>query len=171
MLGAFSSQLKQFSIPQAGGCRLGSRTVRPHIYALENFGLKIRILRNNFTVSSKKLSPAEIVLYETGDTVTENTLLAAAQIPGKTIIKMASANYMVQDLCFFLQKLGIKIKWTGAATVEVIGKKNINKNISYQISEDPIEAMMFLSIAATTHSQIKINRCPIQFLELELCFS
>jgi hypothetical protein len=31
------------------------------------------------------------VLYETGDTVTENALLAAAAISGPTIIKFASA--------------------------------------------------------------------------------
>ncbi len=44
-----------------------------------------------------------IVLIERGDTVTENVLMAAALYPGETTIVGASSNYMVQDLCFFLE--------------------------------------------------------------------
>ena len=40
--------------------------------------------------------------------MTENVLMAAALNPGKTTIVGASPNYMVQDMCFFLEKLGIK---------------------------------------------------------------
>ncbi len=167
-IGALSGRLNNFFIPQAGGCRLGSRTVRPHLYALENFGLKIDIKAKYFTVKRNKLHPAEFVLYESGDTVTENALLAAAQIPGKTTIKMASANYMIQDMCLFLNKLGVKIEGLGTNTLTVWGKKQIKRSITYTISEDPIEAMLFISIAAVTRSSLIIKRCPIEFLELEL---
>jgi UDP-N-acetylglucosamine 1-carboxyvinyltransferase len=95
-------------------------------------------------------------------------ILAASQIPGKTVIKLASANYMVQDLCFFLEKLGVKIKGIGSMTLEIEGKKKIKKDVEYNISEDPIEAMLFLAIAACTKSEVLIKRCPIEFLELEL---
>ena len=40
-----------------------------------------------------------ITLTERGDTVTENALLAAALSPGETVLRNASPNYMVQDLC------------------------------------------------------------------------
>ena len=103
ILGALAGQQKKYSLPQAGGCRLGSRTVKPHTFALENLGMNIKTTKSSFDVNTKKLKPAEFALYETGDTVTGNALLAAAQIPGKSIIRMASANYMVQDTCFFLR--------------------------------------------------------------------
>ncbi len=168
-IGALSGHYSRFSIPQAGGCRLGSRTVKPHLYALENFGLKIKTQTKYYSVSRKnKLHPAEFALYETGDTVTENALLAAAQTPGKTTIKMASANYMVQDLCLFLKKLGVKIEGVGTSTLTVHGRSNIKRQITYHISEDPIEAMLFISIAATTNSSLTIKGCPVEFLELEL---
>ena len=148
---------------------MGSRTIKPHFFALENLGMNIKTESNGFSVSIKNLKPAKkIVLYESGDTATENVLLAAAQMPGKTIIRLASANYMVQDLCFFLEKLGVRIKGIGTMTLEITGKKEIKKDISYEISEDPIEAMFFLSIAATTESAILIKRCPEEFLDLEL---
>ena len=160
---------KSFKVPQPGGCRLGKRTVKPHLYALENFGVKIKTLRKHYQVFASRLSPAKnLVLYESGDTVTENAIMAASLIPGKTTIKFASANYQVQDLCYFLTKLGVKIKGIGTTTLEIEGQKKIKKNISYYLSEDPIEAMLFLAIAATTNSGLTIKRCPLDFLELEL---
>jgi len=167
-IGALAGRVKKFEIPQAGGCRLGSRTVKPHLFALENFGISIKTDEKSFNVAVAKLKPAEFALYETGDTVTENAILAAAQIPGQSVIRMASANYMVRDLGYFLEKLGVKVDWVGSGIVEVRGKNNINKKVSYEISEDPIEAMFFLSLAICCNSNIKIKRCPFDFLELEL---
>jgi UDP-N-acetylglucosamine 1-carboxyvinyltransferase len=107
-------------------------------------------------------------MYESGDTATENVLLAASLIPGKSIIKFASANYQVQDLCYFLKKLGVQINGIGTTTLEVNGKASARKNVSYHITEDPIESMLFLALAAVTKSSIIIKRCPIDFLDLEL---
>lgn len=168
MIGALAGQLKKYVIPQAGGCRLGSRTIKPHLFALENLGVKIQAQAGGFAVSVGKLfSGKKIVLYETGDTVTENLLLAISQIKGKTQIQLASSNYMVQDVCFFLEKLGVKIKGIGTNKLEVEGLEDINKDVEYEISEDPIEAMFFLSIAASGGGELLIKRCPIDFLELE----
>ena len=168
-LGIMIHRQKSFRVPQPGGCRLGKRTVRPHLFALENFGVNIKTFVKYFEVKVGKLKAGgEIILYESGDTVTENTILAAAKIPGKTTIKMASSNYQVQDLCYFLKSLGVKISGIGSTTLIVEGKKNINKNVAYYLTEDPIESMLFIAIAATTNSSLKITRCPIDFLNLEL---
>ena len=169
IIGALAGQLKKYVIPQAGGCRLGSRTIKPHLFALEKIGVEIKVKVGGFAVDVKKLIPGKkVVLYEVGDTVTENILLAAAQIKGKTEIHLASSNYMVQDVCFFLEKLGVKIQGIGTKTLRIEGVGSINKNVEYEISEDPIEAMFFLSIAASNGSEFLIKRCPIDFLELEL---
>lgn len=168
LLGPLIHLLPAFRIPQPGGCKLGGRTVRPHLFALEKLGVEIDTEETYYDVSHKKLRPAEIVLYESGDTTTENVLMAAAKIKGKTVIKFASANYMVQDLCYFLVQLGIKIDGIGTTTLTVYGTPEVDKPITYYPSEDPIEAMLFISIAATTNSSITIRGCPIDFLELEL---
>ncbi|MSR71160.1 MAG: UDP-N-acetylglucosamine 1-carboxyvinyltransferase [Candidatus Taylorbacteria bacterium] len=168
MIGPLIHHFKNFSLPQAGGCKLGSRTVKPHFYALEKFGVKIDTTAKTYGVKHDSLSPAEIVMYESGDTVTENTIMAAALIPGKTTIKFASSNYMVQDLCFFLRLLGVGIEGIGTSTLVVTGKKEIDMPITYSISEDPIESMFFIAAAIVTKSSITIERCPIDFLELEL---
>jgi len=168
LLGPLAHLLGNFNLPLAGGCKLGERTVRPHLFALEKLGVKIQTHHDHYAVTSAKLKPAEVVLYEMGDTVTENVLMAAAKISGTTTIKLASSNYMVQDLCHFLQGLGVKIEGVGTPTLKVHGKPHINQRAEFYLSEDPIEAMLFLSLAATTKSAITIERCPIDFLELEL---
>ncbi len=169
LISSLAGRQKKYFIPQAGGCKLGARTIKPHLYALEDYGINIESQKDGFDVSINTLKPVENnLLYESGDTVTETAIMAAAQISGKTVIKMATSNYMVQDLCFFLEKLGVKIKGIGTTTLEIKGKKKLKKNVTYEISEDPIEAMFFLSLAITTKSELTVKRCPIDFLELEL---
>jgi len=178
LMGPLVHALSSFSLPHAQGCNLGKRTVAAHIYALENLGIKIKITADNYEVTKVKLSAkggpasgwkiAEIVMYESGDTACENILTAAALIPGITTISFASANYMVQEICFFLEALGVRIDGIGTSTLIVHGIKEINKNIEYWNSEDPIESMMFISACIVTDSRLTITRCPIDFLSLEL---
>ncbi|HEY5550004.1 MAG TPA: UDP-N-acetylglucosamine 1-carboxyvinyltransferase [Candidatus Saccharimonadales bacterium] len=168
-VGPLMHELSEFKIPYAGGCELGRRTVLPHIYALEEFGAKIVAHNGHYNVEVKRSLPkSPVVLYESSDTATENALMAAARFDGETVIKLASANYMVQDLCFFLQKLGVKIEGIGSSTLRIQGKRHIKKSLTFSPSEDPVEAMTFISAAVTTDSQITIKRAPIDFLELEL---
>lgn len=168
MLGPLMHLFDEFKIPYAGGCKLGTRTVQPHLFALEELGVNIVAKTGHYHVMVDKKPSRQIVLYESGDTTTENVLMAAAKFENETVIKMASANYMVQDLCFFLKKLGVRIDGIGTSTLRVRGVSDIKKNISYSPAEDPIESMTFITAAIATNSQITVRRSPIEFLELEL---
>jgi UDP-N-acetylglucosamine 1-carboxyvinyltransferase len=168
MIGALLHDYNSFKIPYAGGCKLGTRSVAPHLYALEEFGVAIAATNGDYQVTVDKKPAGRVVLYESGDTVTENALLAAARTTEETILQFASANYMVQDVCFFLQKLGVTIEGIGSSTLRIRGVKDIKKNVTYSPSEDPIEAMFFTSAAVTTNSEITIRRVPIDFMSLEL---
>lgn len=168
-LGPLLHQYKSFKLPYAGGCNLGTRTVEPHMAGLRYFGLDVVATTGHYeaTVTKKEIT-RPIVLIERGDTVTENVMMAAALYPGTTIIRNASCNYMVQDLCFFLQKLGVKIEGIGTTTLTITGRESIKKDVEYFPSEDPIEAMSFIAAAIVTKSELTITRAPIEFLELEL---
>ncbi len=171
-IGALIHRFGSFNIPQAGGCKLGSRTIKPYVYALEKFGVNVETTSKYYEIS-KNASPElnekiDIVLYEAGDTVTETALIAAAGFDKTTTVKFASANYQVQDVCLYLQALGIKIDGIGTSTLTIQGKKEVNEDVEYFLSEDPIEAMSLIAAAIVTNSSITISRCPIDFLELEL---
>ncbi len=167
-IGPLLHHVAKFSLPHSGGCRLGSRTVRPHFYALERFGVHITTQDDAWRVSREKLKPAEVIMYESSDTATESALMAAACIPGTTTIKYASANYQVQELCFFLEHCGVRIEGIGTTTLTVHGVRSINTPVVYELAEDPIIAMFYVAAAAVTRSSITIRRAPIDFLEQEL---
>jgi UDP-N-acetylglucosamine 1-carboxyvinyltransferase len=167
-IGPLLHHARSFKIPQSGGCTLGTRTVRPHLFALEKFGVSIETLSDSFSVKHNGLRPAEIILYESSDTATENALLAAAGTAGTSVIKYASANYQVQELCGLLQMFGVEIEGVGSTTLTIHGTTDINKDVSYSVAEDPIDSMFFIAAAAVTHSAITIHRAPIAFLEIEL---
>jgi UDP-N-acetylglucosamine 1-carboxyvinyltransferase len=75
---------------------------------------------------------------------------------------------MVQDLCFFLQRLGVQVDGIGTTTLTVTGLESIDVDVDYAPAEDPIEAMSLLAAAIVTDSEITIRRVPIEFLEIEL---
>jgi len=167
-MGPLMHILPSFKIPYAGGCKLGERTVLPHLYALEEFGLDVKTTEGFYHSTSKPKNPGSVVMYESGNTPTENAIMAAARTPGPTVIRRAASNYMVVDVCHYLERLGVTIDGIGTHTLTVHGVKTINKDVEYWPSEDPIEAMTFLSIAATTDSHIVIKRVPIDYLDLEI---
>lgn len=169
LLGPLLNQYKDFKIPFTGGCELGTRTVEPHMVGLAPFGLNVETKSDYYhaTVTKKEII-RNILLIERSDTATENVLMAAALYDGTITIRNASPNYMVQDICFFLQKLGVKIEGIGTTTLKVRGVRSINKNIEYYISEDPIEAMSLIAAAIVTDSEITIKRVPIEFIEIEM---
>ena len=167
LIGALIHNKSSFTIPHAGGCKMGERTIAAHRYGLEELGVNIKTTNSNYLITHKSLKPADIVLYEASETANENLLIAASKIPGKTTLRFAPPNYQVQDVCRFLGKLGVKIEGIGTTNMVIHGVSDINCDVEYYNSEDPTESMMFIGAAVVTHSKLLIKRCPIDFLSLE----
>ena len=170
-LGPLLHQYREFKLPFAGGCNLGKRTVEPHMTGLRAFGMDVQTKQGTDYYQVEvhgRTGNRTILLTERGDTVTENIIMAAALSTSETIIRNASPNYMVQDVCFFLQKLGVTIEGIGTTTLRIRGVRSIKQDVEYSPSEDPIEAMSFIAAAVVTSSEIAIKRAPIEFLEIEL---
>lgn len=166
--GAFTHFSDNFNLPHSGGCKMGERTIASHKYALEYLGINVVTHEDHYNITHKKLKPGAIPLYESSDTGAITALIAAAKIKGKTTIMFAPPNYQVQDVCFLLEKFGVKISGIGTTTLIIEGVEEINKNIEHFNSEDPIESMFFISAGIVTKSKLTISRCPIEFLTLEL---
>src|SRR4051812_26243668 len=169
-LGPLLHRAAEFELPYAGGCDLGTRTIEPHMIALRPFGLSVEARAGEYhaTVHRPESQDRTIVLTERGDTVTENALLAAARHDGTTTIRNASPNYMVQDLCLYLELLGVRIDGFGTTTLRVTGQPVLDADVDYPLSEDPVEAMSLLTAGIVTGSELTVRRAPIEFLEIEL---
>ena len=175
LIGPLSARLHSFKLPHVGGCKMGERTIAAHRYALESLGLKIETKESYYQISRGKRVKNEVVMYEASDTGTTNAILRAAVLPAlpsgrpqRTVIDFAQQNYMVLEVCYFLQKLGIKIDGIGTKTLAIEGNSDIKTSVEYANSEDPIEAMLFITAAIMTRSKLTIRRAPIDFLKVEL---
>ncbi|WP_426764585.1 UDP-N-acetylglucosamine 1-carboxyvinyltransferase [Pseudarthrobacter sp. 1G09] len=170
LLGPLLDESAEYRLPYAGGCDLGTRTVEPHMQALRQFGLSVEATAGFYAVQAPSADSRDrsFVLTERGDTVTENAIMAATHREGTTVIRNASPNYMVQDLCFYLQMLGVTIEGVGTTTLRITGKPVINADIEYFPSEDPIEAMSLITAGIVTNSEVTVRRVPIEFMEIEL---
>ncbi len=170
LLGPLLDESAEYKLPYAGGCDLGTRTVEPHMQALRQFGLSVEATAGFYAVQAPSADSRDrsFVLTERGDTVTENAIMAATHREGTTVIRNASPNYMVQDLCFYLQMLGVTIEGVGTTTLRITGKPVINADIEYFPSEDPIEAMSLITAGIVTNSEVTVRRVPIEFMEIEL---
>lgn len=158
----------RFSFPHSGGCKMGERTIAAHKYGLENFGVKIKTTSDSYEISRNKLKPASFALFESSDTGAITMIIAAAGIAGKSVIRFAPPNYQVQDVCFLMEKMGVKIEGIGTTTLTVHGRAEINETVEHWNSEDPIESMFFLASGIVTRSALTVTHCPVEFLELEL---
>ena len=72
----------------------------------------------------------------------------------------------VQDVCFFLESLGVKSRALAPPPLWCTVLKKIDQPITHFLSEDPI--VNVLSLHHPHQIKLTITRCPIDFLEIEL---
>lgn len=167
LLGSLSGRLDEFKLPHPGGCVIGARPMGTHFDALAKMGVDVQQDGKFYVVNAKKRKAAPIVLKEFSVTGTENAMMLAASMPGKTVIKIAAAEPHVEDLGKFLIKMGAKIKGLGTHTLEITGTKKL-RGATHEIIPDPIEAATFLIMGVATGSAIKVNGALEQHLDLVL---
>ena len=167
LMGPLLARFKNFKIPHPGGDKIGLRPIDTHLLAFEKLGAKIKEDGDFYYSKAKKLSGAEIVLKEFSVTATENMMMAASLIPGKTIIKGAASEPQVQDLGKMLKNMGAKIQGVDSHTIIIKGRKKLN-GVSHKIIPDPIETATFIIASAITPGQVTIKNIQPEHLDLFL---
>ncbi len=155
------------NFPEPGGCIIGNRPLDAHFAAFKALGAEIEVDGNRgaYSMRAEKLANAEITLPEFSVTATENLLMAAATIPGKTIIKGAAVEPHVQDLIKFLNAMGAKIIFSGQHEISVEGTEELH-GAKHTIIPDQIEIGTFAAAAAATRGDIEIESVDLTHLDL-----
>jgi UDP-N-acetylglucosamine 1-carboxyvinyltransferase len=167
LFGSLSARFPKFKMPCPGGCVIGARPMDTHFDALYKLGVDVKEQDGFFVVDAKKRKAGEVVLKEFSVTGTENALMLAASLSGKTVIKIAAAEPHVQNLCEFLVKMGAKIKGIGTHTLEITGAKKL-KGTRQEIIPDFNEAATFLILGVATKSSIVVKNAVSEHLDLVL---
>lgn len=155
-IGSVLARFKKFTTKSPGGCDIGSRPLEPHFNAFKSLGVKIKESNSKYIFEAGEIKNTTVVLDEFSPTATENILLFAALSTKEIKINLAATEPHVQDLCFFLQKMGVNITGIKSNSLKVNGAKKL-KGASHKIISDYIEIGTFISLAASTKSKITIK--------------
>ncbi|MCX6761418.1 MAG: UDP-N-acetylglucosamine 1-carboxyvinyltransferase [Candidatus Moranbacteria bacterium] len=167
LLGSLSARFDKFNFYRPGGCVIGARPLGTHFEALRKMGVNIFETNHSYAVNAQKRKAAKITLGEMSVTATENAMMLAAALPGKTIIKAVACEPHVEDLGNFLVSLGAKIKGLGTHSLEITGSKKLHKAM-HTIIPDANEAATFLILGVTTGSPIRVKNAREEHLDLVL---
>lgn len=169
LLGPLLARFGKAHLRHPGGDIIGRRAVGTHFDALTTLGAQIIVGEENYEAEVKKLQPAKIFLDEMSVTATENTLMMASLIPGRTVIEDAACEPHIEDLANFLNKMGARIAGAGTNTVTVEGKKNLTR-VSHTITPDYIDVGTFAIMAAITKGRVKIKKIEPNHLRMILLY-
>ncbi len=168
----------QAIIKQPGGDHIGRRRLDTHFLVFKALGATLEVERKvssdvtretNFILRAPEggLRGADIYLDEASVTATENALIAAAGASGTTVIANAASEPHVQNLCRFLQGLGVSIEGVGSNVLTVHGQSTFRET-SHQIGSDYIEAGSLIGLAAVTGSNLTISGVDTEFMRMIL---
>jgi len=167
LVGGVSHKSSKFNLVQPGGCLIGVRSISTHLLALKELGVKIRATKEGYSIDYSKMHSAEICLEEFSVTATENILMIASLIKGKTILKTAAIEPHVIDLVDFLNKMGAKIKIKPGHVFEIEGVSSL-EGANHKVIPDPIEAGTFIVMAAVCRGRVVVHNVRLDHLDLVL---
>jgi len=158
--------IAKVSLP--GGCAIGSRPVDIHLNALKKMGANIKI-KDGYIIASakKKLKGCEIKFPKISVGATENILIAACFAKGTTKLKNCAIEPEINDLIFFLKKLGCKINKEGKRGINIIGVEEL-KSSSHKVIFDRIEVGTYIIAAALTKGNLKIKNIDPKIISTEI---
>lgn len=165
LAGPLISRVDELTLPPPGGDIIGRRRVDTHCLAFSRLGVITNYVDNRFHFDSKSLSGADILLDEASVTATENAIMASVFAEGETTIRNAASEPHIQELCYFLNKLGADINNIGSNSLKITGVKAL-KGGEFTIGPDYLEVVSFIGAAVVTGGSIRIRNAGVKHLDM-----
>ena len=156
LAGPLLARFGQVTMPPPGGDTIGRRRLDPHLDAFRDLGAEVRAGRTIELSAPNGLEACEIFMDEPSVMGTENALLAAALVPGETVIGNAACEPHVQDLARLLCKMGATIEGIGSNVMRIEGRDRLG-GAEHEIGPDHIEIGSFMALAAATGGELRIR--------------
>ncbi len=158
LMGAVLQRTGKVEIAFPGGCEIGLRPIDLHLKGLRKLGVEILEKSGLLVGSVHDSEGCEILLDYPSVGATENIMLFAVGVPGKTTIYNPAKEPEIVDLQNFLNACGYSVSGAGTGAISIEGKKiEDTDTVEYKIISDRIEAGTYLSAAASMKSKIYIR--------------
>jgi len=157
VMGPLVAKYGKAKISQPGGCDIGTRPIDFHLSGLERMGAEITSDSKYIYLKAKKLNPIDFVFPKVSVTGTENLMMAATLIKGKTTLRNCAKEPEVLELANYLNSCGAKISGAGESEIVIEGVKNLEAS-RWNVLFDRIEAGTYLVAGAITNGHVKVNK-------------
>jgi UDP-N-acetylglucosamine 1-carboxyvinyltransferase len=165
LMGPLLARRGRAVIAPPGGDFPARRTIRTHLEALGQMGVRLQEGPGHVLEAPRGLQPASYYLDEASVTGTETALLAAAAAPGRTQIRHAACEPHVVELCEFLASMGAGVQGAGSPTITVEGISGL-RGAQRTLWGDYIEAGSWAVVAAITGGDIEIGGTRLEDMEV-----
>jgi UDP-N-acetylglucosamine 1-carboxyvinyltransferase len=145
-------------LPQPGGDKIGRRRLDTHFIGLNKLGAEFNydMQDHSYSITTKGLKGAYMLLDEASVTGTANILMAAVLAEGTTqIFNAACEPYLIQ-LSRMLNRMGAKIEGVGSNLLTIEGVSTLH-GTDHTLLADMIEVGSFIGMAAMTQSELLIK--------------
>ena len=158
LMGALLGRFHRAHVALPGGCNFAVRPIDQHIKGFYALGADVD--ENDEYVALRPgpngLRGNRISLDMASVGATVNIMIAAALLPGQTIIENAAKEPHIVDLANFLNTMGARISGAGTDTVKIHGVEALQGG-TYVIIPDQIEAGTYMAATAATGGNVLIR--------------
>ena len=157
VMGPLVAKYGKAKISQPGGCDIGSRPIDFHLAGLKQMGAEITSDSKYIYLEAKKLNPIDFIFPKVSVTGTENLMMAATLIEGKTTLRNCAKEPEVVELANYLNSCGADIKGAGNSKIIINGVDEL-KAKKWNVLFDRIEAGTYLVAGAITNGHVKVKK-------------
>lgn len=158
LMGALLGRFHRSHVALPGGCSFASRPIDQHIKGFKALGAKV--VEGEDFVSMEPgengLQGNRVSLDVVSVGATVNIMIAAALLPGKTVIENAAKEPHIVDLANFLNTMGADISGAGTDTVKIRGVQALQGG-TYAIIPDQIEAGTYIAAVAAAGGDVLVK--------------
>jgi len=159
LLGPILARFRKATVTFPGGCEIGLRPIDLHLSGLRCLGVKIREEGGQIYCDGSAMHAGEIHFDYPSVGATENVMMAAACLPGVTVIHNPAREPEISDLQNFINAMGGRVRGAGSHYIEVEGVERLH-GVTWTPMPDRIVAGTLLAGAAMTGGEITLTNAP-----------
>jgi len=149
LLGPMLGRIRRATVTQPGGCDIGLRPIDLHLRGLRALGVDIKEEAGQIICDGSKMHGGVVPLDYPSVGATENVMMAAVLIPGRTIIHNAAREPEILDLERFINAMGGCVSGAGSPTIVIDGVEAL-RGVRFRPMADRIVAGTLLAALAIT---------------------
>lgn len=161
LLGSILTRFRKATVTFPGGCEIGLRPIDLHLSGLKQLGVEIREEGGVIHCDGRHMRAGVIHFDYPSVGATENVMMAAVLLRGKTVLHNVAREPEIVDLQNFLNRMGANVSGAGSHTIVVEGVRKLH-GVTYTPMPDRIVAGTVLAAAAITGGTVCLSNVPVE---------